>query len=166
MNEVTHIAKLVKYSQFFSSTLKDQSSGKKCAIQLPCKTRWMSMFDCVDSLLLSKNALKFVVATNEDSRIDKDTCQTLLSDKFWTSVVNIHSILLPLKISLKFLEENSATISSLPEIFVYLQQQWSSDSMLLELLNRRRNFMLTGVHLAANLLDPVLKGGHLRRAEN
>ena len=38
--------------------------------------------------------------------------------------------------------------------------------MLLELLNRRRNFMLTGVHLAANLLDPVLKGGHLSRAEN
>ena len=108
INEVTHIAKVVKYSQFISSTLKVQSSGKKCAIQLPCKTRWMSMFDCVDSLLLSKKALKVVAATNEDSRIDKDTCQTLLSDKLWTSVANIHSILLPLKISLKFLEANSA----------------------------------------------------------
>ena len=142
--------------------------------------RWSSSVECLNSSLVNKQPLRRLAIEEDPSvtaAITKEHSATLLDDVFWDKVEGFHRLLSPIAITIKQVESDSPTLFLTVQHFNNIQTSARRNSVLspllkaeeealIEIVQKRRTFILRTIHLAANLLDPRFRGRDLTADES
>ncbi|XP_031330393.1 uncharacterized protein LOC116161248 [Photinus pyralis] len=154
--------------------------GKVTSLKLPVKTRWGSILYCLNSLLITKQALQLLVISQdgEGIKLSKTTRHHILdNDVFWIRLEKIKSILEPIVKWITLLEGDSAKMSqvyvAVAEIDACIKTNVkalpvssSEEKELITLFEKRKCMMLKPIHLSAYLLDPHYCGQELSNEQH
>lgn len=160
----------------FTKINKDKNIN--ISLTLPCKTRWGSNLNTLQSLLTCKNTLQ-TLAVNEQAAesLSKELKARILDDNvFWVRVEKLIMILQPIVTLIKKFETDECSIhrvhpeiNDLQEKLVNLLPQSplskTEESTVLKKTEERRKMALGPIHLAATLLDPSNQGCYLSSDE-
>lgn len=145
------------------------------SLKLPVKTRWGSILYCVDSLIITKEALQILIVSqgNEGVKFSKNIRDHILdNDIFWVRLKKLQGILKPIVKWITILKGDAARISqvliALTEIEGYINDnvkslpiKSSEEKELISLFTKRKDHVLKPIHLAAYLLDPCFNQSEL-----
>ncbi|XP_065656505.1 uncharacterized protein LOC136081964 [Hydra vulgaris] len=173
MSQVTDIVKEIKNSHLSVAAFRDiqkKSAGVVTCIslKLPVRTRWGSTVACLDSIQKNKQPLK-TLAISENSGLNSVTKNILLSDVFWDRVEGFFKLLSPIADAIKKTESNTPLLSTVVETFHFLEDHIfknltvspfskKEEEEAKKIFKKRKDFCLTEIHLAANILDPKFQG--------
>ena len=101
---------------------------------------------------------------------------TLQNDVFWAKCEGLVKLFKPLELAIAEAEGDTATLSIAVKVFAELEKSFSEglgkspvlkseEKKILECIKKRREFLITPVHLAANMLDPRFMGCHVLPSE-
>lgn len=98
----------------------------------------------------------------------------ILDEAFWSRTMLARDLLVPLKNAINEVESDNCHVSVIPTIWHYICHATNSvldekgnlindeeKDMVLEALSDQRDFSVSKIHLAANVLDPRFNGRHL-----
>ncbi|CAH0552651.1 unnamed protein product [Brassicogethes aeneus] len=146
------------------------------SLKLPVKTRWGSILYCVESLILTKEALQILIVSQDSKgvKFSKNVRDHILeNDIFWVRLDKLKGILSPIVKWITVLEGDAARISqvfiAISEIEGYIYKdnvkslliKSNEEKELTSLFNKRRDRILKPIHLAAYLLDPSFNQSEL-----
>lgn len=166
--------KAIKNSHKLNTALieKQTSTGVKISLKLPVKTRWGSLFSCLESLKENKQNIRAMAIAEELSEtLSKiNTVKKLmLSDDFWDKVIGFSNLLKPIAETIKIVESDTPQLSHVLNLYEKMEKQVigkisespltaSEVKKVKEILKDRKEFAIYDVHKIANLLDPQFKG--------
>ncbi|CAG8753444.1 16177_t:CDS:2 [Rhizophagus irregularis] len=84
--------------------------GKEIGLSLPVETRWLSAYQCLDSIFKSKMAMMALLG--EDIALDREIKIKILDDIFWTNLKDLQDFLLPFIIFIQQLEQDDPYLST------------------------------------------------------
>lgn len=135
--------------------------------------RWGSNIHCVESIMKNKSGLQLLAIDDSiKSLIGQNVKKLLLSEVFWNRCEGYLLLMKPFADAITAVEGDNVDLSAVLSIFTKLQDtlkenvskspllKAEEDSML-ELVNKRRAFLVKKVHLAADLLNPKSIGSNL-----
>jgi hypothetical protein len=135
------------------------TNGKIKALSGTNVTRWHSTHDSVVSLLACREALTYVVNT-EDWPLSGQHSEitSIVQDKasFWSLLKEFKTLTLPIKLAIKHLESDTAYLSDVYAAAIAMDLELQSSSfkvMSRDKLHQRLTKALCDVHVAAYLLD-------------
>ncbi|XP_047146123.1 uncharacterized protein LOC124818995 [Hydra vulgaris] len=163
MSQATDIVKEIKNSHLSVAAFRDIQ--KKSAGVVTCITLKLpgSTVACLDSILKNKQPLK-TLAISENSGPNSATKNILLSDIFWDRVEGFFKLLSPRADAIKKTESNAPMSSTVVETFHFLEDHIfknvtvspfskKEEEEAKKIFKKRKEFCLTEIHLAANILD-------------
>ncbi|XP_047134973.1 uncharacterized protein LOC124812412 isoform X2 [Hydra vulgaris] len=172
MSQATDIVREIKNSHLSVAAFRDiqkKSAGVATCIslKLPVRTRWGSTVACLDSIQKSRQPFK-TLAISENSGLYSATKNILLSDIFWDRVEGFFKLLSPIADAIKKTESNTPMLSTVVETFHFLEDHIfknltvspfsKKEEEAKKIFKKRKEFCLTEIHLAANILDPKFQG--------
>ncbi|XP_066947097.1 zinc finger BED domain-containing protein 4-like [Macrobrachium rosenbergii] len=117
------------------------------------------------------------LAIDEEAKkgLEKSAKDTLLSEVFWDKIAGYLQLLKPVATAITMIEGDDQYLS-IVMVFHDLQSSFdeqlpnspvlqSEESLLKEVVSKRREWLVQKVHLAANLLDPRYRGCHISDEE-
>lgn len=133
----------------------------------------------MESVHSNKQALKALSIDEQIEGILKKNptiTKNILNDIFWDKVEGLLRLLKPIADAITLVESDTPSISRVIKIFGDLEKHFSEylpisplskveEKEALVMLEKRRNFAITDVHKAANLLDPSSLGADLTPEE-
>ena len=159
----------------FQEKQKEKYGNKSITLKLPGKTRWAGAVILFNSLLKNRAALQETVIT-EGLDVDRTVRKTVLESRFWERVKSSCDLLTPLHAAITLIESNRALLSD-----VYFLQQKIDDCVsdnvgklrlssaekrdVKNIIQERRKFTISPVHMAAYMLDPRFRGDGLSNEE-
>jgi hypothetical protein len=116
-NESTYFLGLLRVEQY-------QIYNKLISLQRPGKTRWNSYYQCMDSILKTKVALKILIAkyqfVENGLEISPVICEIVNDEIFWNELEELRDLLIPLCNSLNKLQKEFAQLHEVVHCFGYL----------------------------------------------
>lgn len=154
----------------------DKKFKDRVSLKLPGQTRWGSTLFCLQSLMSNKSVLQ-KLAVSEEAEISPDMKRQLLDDGvFWIRVEKLAKILVPIVDLITAIETNTPLIHLVYSKFNNLKKtltqeipesplQKTEEKHVLSKLERRIQFSIGPIHLAADLLNPSSQGNNLKPEE-
>lgn len=168
--------KHIKNSQVMLATfekIQRQKTNQYLSLKLPGITRWSSIHRCLCSLEKTKPSLKeFAIDESIKELRDSDVSKSLLDDQFWHNVEMLSLILEPCTKWTTYLQNTKGTIGKVLTAFNEINENLKTRIASLKLTKADEKKILAGaekrtkkslhpVHLAANLLEPSIRGKEL-----
>lgn len=132
----------------------------------------------MESISINKHPLQALAINDEAKKasLDQSVRNLLVSEVFWDSLEGFLKLLKPVSDTITEVEGDNKNLSLVPKVFSELQESFkknvslspilkSEETRLMEIIPKRRKFLLRNIHLAANLLDPRYKGCHISGEE-
>lgn len=132
----------------------------------------------MESISINKHPLQALALNDEAKKasLDQSVRNLLVSEVFWERLEGFLKLLKPVSDAITAVEGDNKNLSLVPKVFSELQQSFvknvnsspilkSEEARLMEIIPKRRKFLLRSIHLAANLLDPRYKGCHISGEE-
>lgn len=180
MANVVDIIKTVKKSHILQALFSHIQSEKKfkdrITLKLPGNTRWGSHLFCLQSFLSNKSVLQ-KLAVSEEADLPSDMKRRLLDDNvFWVRVQKMTNILKPIVDMITVIESNTPQIHNIFSKFNELESilkteipvsplQKAEEKIVLSKFTERKEFGVSQIHLAADLLNPAVQGSKLSPTE-
>lgn len=182
MANAVEVVKTVKHSHILQALFDEISAEKKfkdrISLKFPGKTRWGSHLFCLESLQSNKVVLQTLVVNEKaQSYLKPEIKKRVLDDDvFWVRVDKMIELMNPIvhlitafesnkpqvhKIAKKFNELEAILIEKLPSSPL----QSAEEKAILAKFQARKEFGVSSIHLAANLLDPAAQGSNLKPIE-
>lgn len=165
------IIKAVRNKTMVNAHFNTLRSKHHCntTLKLPVPTRFSSQYPSLKSLTINRAALtELAIDQTYRQSIDFAIRKTILSDTYWNKLDFLLSLLKPIKDWITMLEGDQPNISEVVEAFHEIEKSFNDrldrsflsrhKQVLLRSIRDRREMCVTDLHLAANLLDPKLKG--------
>ncbi|XP_058805512.1 uncharacterized protein LOC131672356 [Phymastichus coffea] len=188
LDEAVLIVKSTKHSHILGAALKDiqnSSNGEEGArrvtktLKLPGKTRWGSSLECLESVNDNCFNLKQLAISNckYSDRLSREVTDLILYDIFWQKVTKLIALLKPIVTWLKKIEGDQSMFYEVVNVFEDLESvlnkelfdtslsifNYDEAQKLSDCLQSRATMVLTPLHYAANILNPLSRGKHLTR---
>lgn len=178
LSHAVEIVKNIKRSHHLQSMfvrIQNQEIKKNAAaisLKLPVKTRWGSYLYCFQSLKANKFALQTLAVS--ESQLQFELKKRLLDDEvFWVRVEKMVYILEPIVKLIICLESNCPQIHLVNKEFNNLENilveqlpmsplQKTDEKLILDKFKTRKEFGIGPIHLAAEILNPMMQGGDLK----
>lgn len=180
INTVIHVIKRIKRKHVLLATFEKIQKAKYnrivTTLKLPGKTRWNGNVIMLKSYLANREALE-LLAIDHDLNIERDLKDTILHEPNWILIQDILKILEPISEKLSLSESDKCLLSDVPEIFKKLLDKLSQEvesnlvvdeterEYIISAIEKRRDFCIQPIHLAANALDPRYRGESLRPSD-
>ncbi|XP_063222154.1 uncharacterized protein LOC134530835 [Bacillus rossius redtenbacheri] len=180
MATVVDIVKTIKNTQVLNALLEKIKSERNCNVSLkfPCKIRWGSYLQCLESLLDCKDSHQILSFHGEAKATLTKKMKTRLLDEavFWVRVEQISNISKPIVSWITILESNDCNIHKVYKAFSEIENKLvdllpqsslsaSEESCILVKLKSRKANSIRTIHYAATLLDPSTQGHFLTKEE-
>jgi hypothetical protein len=161
------VARVVTVAKYFrnhhvpSAVLKEAGATK---LQLPGATRWNSTVDTLEAYVKNRPLLLMACAQHE-ADFDTAVVKIVQDTTHFQKCTTLLQTLKPVAVSLDRLQANSATVADACEEWINLSENLDLEAHL-ELIRESSDRALTGLHFAANTLDPRYRGERLASAQN
>lgn len=145
---------------------------------MPGRTRWGSHLFCLESLKSNKVILQtLVVSENARPYLKPEIKKRVLDDDvFWVRVNKVIELMNPIIHLITSFESNDPQIhrvvqkmNDLEEVLVNTLPtsplQSAEEKVIMTKFKARKEFGVSSIHLAANLLDPAIQGANLKPIE-
>lgn len=177
------VVKTIKQSHVLSALFAEISAEKKpfkdrVSLKLPGRTRWGSHLFCLESLKSNKVILQtLVVSENARPYLKPEIKKRVLDDDvFWVRVNKVIELMNPIVHLITSFESNDPQIhrvvrkmNDLEEVLVNTLPtsplQSAEEKVIMTKFKARKEFGVSSIHLAANLLDPAIQGANLKPIE-
>lgn len=138
--------------------------------------RWGSVVSCLESIASNKHNLQALAIDEGLENIFKkdhsEVKKNLLSEIFWDRISGYLQLLSPISLAITKIESDKPMISEVLNIFDELEKHVENNlcsspfsnvekQKVVEVLQKRKDFCITSIHEAANLLDPSKVGRNL-----
>lgn len=141
-------------------------------IKLPVPTRFSSQYPSLNSLKVNRTALTdLAIDPKHREKLDGNVRKNILSDSYWRKIDDLLVLLKPIKNWITMLEGDQPNIAEVVEAFYEIEttfdEQLAENFLrrhkldLMRCVADRREMCVNTLHLAANLLDPKLKGSFI-----
>lgn len=180
-DNATTCIKAIKNSHKLNAAFieKQANTGARISLKLPVKTRWGSLFHCLESLRLNKHTIRAIaIDENLSDALNKVPIlkRCMLNDDFWDKITDFCSLLKPISDTIKTVESDTPQLSHVLSLFRKIESSMenilddshlsiSEGQKVREILKERKEFAIYDVHKIANLLDPNFKGCDLTPEE-
>lgn len=144
-------------------------------MSVPVETRWSSTYTALDKLCQNKEYLELAVIDKRLSSImDKSIRSWVLDENFWFLAQNTCELLKPIALGINSLEGDKPNLSYAYDTIKSIENEIHANlgylnkneaKLIKQKLSERRKFMFHPCQLAANFLNPKLKGKNLSEEE-
>jgi len=177
---VGNIVKTITKSQTLSAIFSRIKNENNCTTSLkhPCKTRWGSYLQSLQSLLKCKATLQaFAVSETATNILPRETRTSLLDeDIFWVRIQKMADLLTPIVKWISKLESDEPLIHKTYFAFSEIEDELKTvlptspvtkaeEQIILKEFRNRKTHALKAIHYAAALLDPERQGDLLSQEE-
>jgi len=133
---------------------------------------------CLGSLVRNKQALRLLAIDDDPittKALSSNNAEMLLDEEFWINIKDLHNLLLPLSKAIHAVEGNHAYVCSAVQWLKHIEEEVQNASAplseddkktFLHIIRARKQFCISSLHLAANLLDPRCQGKSLTPEES
>ncbi|CAG8794491.1 20811_t:CDS:2, partial [Dentiscutata erythropus] len=165
-NKIANAQSLLKYFKSHPQSMaklkciQQENYSKEISLVLPAITRWGTHFECLQSIKKSKIALEqALMDIRIRENINSDLRNYILSDEFWENLDLLSAILEPIVVTLKQLESDNSTLSSIYFYFKKMVEEICKISCcfsdeLNKLVEERWEYTYHPIRMVAYMLDP------------
>lgn len=150
-----------------------------CALKLPGVTRWGSIQNALESLLINRTVLQIMIVNDvAKSKFPANVRKQIAGDDLWKKINLLVNVLKPITLVNIGLEGDSVLIQKLHPLLSKLESdirpilqstnfftQTEQKNFIVD-MKQRKEYVIKPIHLAAVLLNPIDRGTSLNGSES